>query len=160
MTTRKLFLSAALAAALPAQSAVQVTFVDPDSYTDVANERYEAKSTMDALAAHMKKLGERYLAPDETLRIEVLDVDLAGWARWGGRAPDKVRVARGRADFPQMHLRYTLESPSRAKSGDETLSDPLYQNHGYSVRSSSEPYYYEKRMLDEWFRSRFAQGAR
>ena len=160
MSIRKFFLAAALAAALPAQSAVVVTFVDPDRYTDVSNDRFEAKSALDALEQHMKKLGERYLGADETLRVEVLDVDLAGWARWAGRAPDEVRVTRGKADFPQMHLRYTLESRARPQSGDDRLSDPMYQNHGYSVKSASEPYFYEKRMLDDWFRSRFAQRAR
>ena len=160
MNIPRFLLAAALAAALPAQSAVQVTFVDPDNYTDLANERFEMKSVMDALAAHFKKLGERYLAPDETLKVEVLDVDMAGWPRWAGRAPDEVRVARGGADWPQMHLRYTLESRSRPQSGDEKLSDPLYLNRGYSIRSSSEPYFYEKRMLEDWFRSRFAQAPR
>ena len=35
--------------------------------------------------------------------------------------------------------------------------DMTYQNHGLTTRGASEPYYYEKRMIDEWFRSTFAQ---
>ena len=160
MNVHRFLLAAALAAALPAQSAVQVTFVDPDNYTDLANQRSEMKSVMEALEAHFRRLGERYLAPDETLKVEVLDVDLAGWPRWAGRTPNDVRVARGGADWPQMHFRYTLDSRSRPQSGDEKLADPLYLNRGYSIRSSSEPYFYEKRMLEDWFRSRFAQRPR
>src|SRR3954465_5849440 len=108
MNLRILFTAAALAAA-PCWATTIVTFGDPDTFTDVANERYEAKSTMDTLGAHIKRLGDRYVAPNDTLRVEVLDVDLVGWAQWGGRAPNKMRVARGGADFPTIKLRYTLE---------------------------------------------------
>ena len=159
--TIRILLAAAALAAVPSYATTVVTFVgDPDTYTDVANERWEIKSTLDTLGAHMQRLGDRYVAPDDTLRIEVLDVDLAGWARWGGRGPDKVRVARGGADWPSMKVRYTLESHGRTRTKEETISDPAYMNHGSSVRASSEPLYREKRMLDDWFRSTFSERAR
>ena len=59
-----------------------------------------------------------------------------------------------------MKVRYTLESGGRTRTAEETISDPAYLNHGAQVRSSSEPLYHEKRMLDDWFRSTFSQGAR
>jgi len=90
-------------------------------------------------------------------RIEVLDLDLAGWARFGGRAPNEIRTVRGGADFPAMRVRYTLESSSRPQSGEEDLKDLGYQNHGLASRGASEPFYYEKRMVEDWIRSRFAQ---
>jgi hypothetical protein len=160
MTSRILLAVAALAA-VPSYATTTVTFVgDPDRYTDVANERRETQSTLDTLGSHIRKLGDRYVAPGDNLRIEVLDVDLAGWAQWGGRSPEKVRVARGGADFPQIKLRYTLESGGSTHSGEETISDPGYMNRGGTIRSSSEPLYYEKRMLEDWFRSTFAQRSR
>ena len=158
MNLRILVTAAALAAA-PAYATTVVTFLAPDGYTDPSNERSEAKSTLDALGDHIKRLGDRYLAPNDTLRVEVLDLDLAGWARWGGRDPNKVRVARGGADFPSMRLRYTLESGGRTRTGEETISDLAYLNHGYSSRSS-EPYAHEKRMLDNWFKSTFVERPR
>lgn len=160
MTIRILLAAAALAAA-PSYATTTVTFVgDPERYTDPGNERWEVQSTLDSLGSYMKRLGDRYVAPEDTLRIEVLDVDLAGWARWGGRAPDKVRVARGGADFPQMKVRYTLESRGRTRSAEETISDPTYLNRGTNIRGASEPLYHEKRMLEDWFRSTFAGRAR
>jgi Protein of unknown function (DUF3016) len=159
MLKRKLLAIAALAAA-PSLAAVDVSFVSPEKYTDASNERWELDSNLKTLAEHMRKAGERYIAANETLRIEVLDVDLAGWSQWGGRDPNKLRVARGGADFPQMRFRYTLESPGRsARSGEADLRDLGYQNSGLRSRAASEPMYYEKRMIDEWFRSTFAQRA-
>ena len=156
MLTRTLLAIAALAAA-PCYATVDVSFVNPEGFTDAANERWELDANLKSLAEHMRKSGERYIAPNETLRIEVLDVDLAGWARWGGRGANQVRVARGGADFPQMKLRYTLESSSRARSGEADLRDLAYQNSGLRTRAASEPMFYEKRMIDEWLQSTFAQ---
>ena len=159
--TLRILLAAAVLAAVPSYATTVVTFVgNPDTYTDVANERWETQSTLDQLGAHIKRLGDRYIAPEDTLRIEVLDIDLAGWPRWAGRGPDKVRVARGGADFPSMKVRYTLESHGRTRIAEETISDPAYMNHGSMLRSSSEPLYHEKRMLDDWFRSTFSERAR
>ena len=157
--TIRILLAAATLAALPSQAATVVTFTDPERYTDVANQRWETQSTLDALERHIKRLGERYVAPGDTLRVEVLDIDLAGWARFGARAPNEVRVVRGRADFPQMKVRYTLESRGRSTTAEATISDPTYLDHGMRI-NSSEPYYYEKRMLDGWFRSTFGERSR
>ena len=156
MLKRTLLAIAALAA-VPSYATVDVSFVSPEKYTDASNERWEMDSNLKSLAEHMRKAGERYIAPNETLRIEVLDVDLAGWSRWAGSSPNKVRVARGGADFPQMKFRYTLESSRGNRSGEADLRDLGYQNSGLRSRAASEPMYYEKRMIDEWFKSTFAQ---
>jgi len=157
MLKRIVLAAAAALVAVPSYATVDVTFVNPEKFSDSANQRYEMQGTLDALAQHMKRAGDRYIAPNETLKIEVLDLDLAGWARFGGRAPNEIRTVRGGADFPTMKLRYTLQSPQGARSGEADLSDMTYQNHGLTTRGASEPYYYEKRMIDDWLRSTFAQ---
>jgi len=154
---KRIFLAAVILAAVPSYATVDVAFVNPEKFADASNQRWEMQGTLDAIAQHMKRTGDRYIAPNETLKIEVLDLDLAGWARFAGRAPNDSRVVRGGADFPTMKLRYTLQSPQGAKSGEADLSDMTYQNHGLTTRGASEPYYYEKRMIDDWFRSTFAQ---
>ncbi|HEX3058700.1 MAG TPA: DUF3016 domain-containing protein [Usitatibacter sp.] len=154
---KRIFLAAVVLAAVPSYATVDVAFVNPEKFADASNQRWEMQGTLDAIAQHMKRTGDRYIAPNETLKIEVLDLDLAGWARFAGRAPNDSRVVRGGADFPTMKLRYTLQSPQGAKSGEADLSDMTYQNHGLTTRGASEPYYYEKRMIDDWFRSTFAQ---
>lgn len=155
----RILLAAAVLAALPSHAATVVTFTDPDRYTDVANQRWETQSTLDTLEKHIKRLGDRYIAPNDTLRIEVLDIDLAGWVRMGGRAPNEVRVVRGKADWPSMKVRYTLESRGGTSTKETTISDPTYLDHGMRI-NSSESLYYEKRMLDDWFRSTFGERSR
>ena len=159
---KRIFLAAAATLiAAPSYATVEVTYVNPERFTDAANQRWEMQGTLDALAQHMRRVGERYIAPNETLKIEVLDLDLAGWARFGGRAPNEVRTVRGAADFPAMKLRYTLQSPGgQARSGEADLSDMDYQNHGLVTKGASEPYYYEKRMIEDWMRSTFAERSR
>jgi hypothetical protein len=138
---------------------VVVTFVEPDRYTDSGNYSWDRDTNLRELEQYLQKLGDKYLAPDQTLRIEVLDVDLAGWPRFAGRAPNEIRVLSGRADFPLIRLRYALESPgSRSEMREETIDDPSYLDHGLRQRSS-ESLYYEKRMLEDWFRKRFAAAA-
>jgi DUF3016 family protein len=154
------FLPALALAAASAQAAVVVSFVEPDRYTDSGNQSWDRETNLRELEQYLQKLGDKYLAPNQTLRIEVLDVDLAGWPRFGGRAPNEVRIMRGRADFPAMRMRYTLESPAgRAETREETVDDTGYLDHGLRV-GSSESLYYEKRMLEKWFKTRFADGAR
>ena len=155
---KRIFLAlAAVLVVAPSYATVDVTWVNPDQFTDANNQRNDMQATLDTLAQHMKRTGDRYIAPNETLKIEVLDLDLAGWSRFGGRAPNEVRTVRGRADFPAMKLRYTLQTPNGTRSGEADINDMAYQNHGLVTRGSSEPYYYEKRMIDDWFRSTFAQ---
>ena len=154
---KRILLAAAALAAAPSYATVDVAFVNPENYVDSYNQRWEQQSTLDALAQHMKRVGDRYIAPNDTLKIEVLELDLAGWARYGGRAPNEVRTVRGGADFPKMRLRYTLQSADGTKSGEADLTDLGYQNHGLVTRGSSEPYYYEKRMIEDWMRSTFAK---
>jgi len=57
-----------------------------------------------------------------------------------------------------MKFRYTLESASRGtRSGVADLRDLGYQSHGLRINAGSEPMYYEKRMIDQWFQATFAQ---
>ena len=73
----RILLAALALAALPGHATTIVTFVDPDRYTDVSNQRWEAQATLDALEAHMKKLGDKWLGFDEeSLRKMMRDAGL------------------------------------------------------------------------------------
>ncbi|MDF2467620.1 MAG: hypothetical protein K0Q43_5855 [Ramlibacter sp.] len=84
-------------------------------------------------------------------------MDLAGAVRpfHGGI---EIRVLRGGADFPRIHLKYTLEVDGKVeRSGDEWLTDLNYAGRLTGERNS-ESLHYEKRMIDEWFKARLLQG--
>lgn len=136
---------------------VEVSFVDAARYADAGNTLYEEQANLKTLAAHLQSLGSRYLAPETQLKIEVLGVDLAGEPR-PTRLGTELRIARGGADWPRITLRYTLQGKGGdvLSQGQETIADLNYLRHIADMRST-DPLRHEKRMLDRWFRERFAQ---
>ena len=146
-------LLAALTLAGAAQSAVVVTFKDPERYSETGVFRDDGPAAMEHIGMFLTRLGERYLPADQTVRIEVLDMDLAGEQQMGPRGQD-IRVMRGRADWPTIKLRYTWERPGTAPvSAEEKVADMSYLQR---TVPSLEPFAHEKRMLETWFRQRFA----
>ena len=148
------FLALLIVAALPATAAVTVSY--PSTYySDIGPPGPDAEEVKAELARHLQMLGSRHLAPNDQLRIEVLDVDLAGEREMVVSAGRDIRVARGRADFPRITLRYTLEG-SRTLRGEDSIADPGYLN--FPMRSRPyEKLYHEKKLLETWFRDRFAK---
>jgi len=150
------FLGAAVAAfmSVPADAAVVVSFPEPERYSD-AGDNWQRDENLAGLKRHLEQLGSRYLPTSQTLTIEVLDIDLAGRPRYFPRRglPD-IRVLDGRTDWPMIKLRYTLASEGKTiDTREETVSDSNYLQR--SATRPTESLYYEKRMLDEWFRARF-----
>lgn len=136
---------------------VEVVFVDRDQFTDASprsvliNER-ERDAALDLLRRHLQALGARYLGDTERLKVEILDVDLAGeFEPWRSHARD-VRVLR-HATVPRIHLRYTLTRAGVASSGEERLLGLTYLAQASRCRTG-EPLCYERLLLDRWFASR------
>lgn len=148
-----------LAAAPPARAAVDVTFTEPARYSDARLHgiyRPGADETvLKQLRAHLETLGRRYLRDGQVLKVEVLDIDLAGrYEPWRASAYD-VRFLRD-ITWPRIKLRYVLQGGGAAVAqGEETVADLDYLSRA-EVRLSSDRLGYEKRMLDDWFRTRFA----
>lgn len=143
--------------AVGAQAAgtVQVSFVEPDKFAD-AGRSFDRPANLKTIETHLQDLGQRYLADGQTLSIEVLDVDLAGELRPSRRSGTDVRVVRGGADWPRMALRYVLEGGGLpSQRGEDRIADLSYALRGSSY-ANRDPLRYEKRMLDDWFKSRFA----
>ena len=151
-----LSLSVALFAVASAHAEVQVTFTAPEKYVDASLQRDGARAreqTLKIIREHLVALGERYLAPTRTLKIEVLDIDLAGELEWW-HGPYDIRYLRSYT-WPKIKLRYTLEDAGETiDSREELVSDPSYQMNVITRSGESMPY--EKEMLARWFRSRFA----
>ena len=151
---RTLALIALLAAATAASAGtVEVKFIEPDKFTDARDGMHSREDVLKTLEDRLKQLGGKKLPPSQTLQVEVLDIDLAGDA-FPRVALRDTRVLRGRADWPRMHLRYTLREGDKVlKSGEDRLADMNYLMH--SLRASQDgPFPYEKRMLDNWFDER------
>jgi hypothetical protein len=136
---------------------VEVVFVDRDQFTDASprsvliNER-ERDAALELLRRHLHALGTRHLGDTDHLKVEILDVDLAGEIEpWRSHARD-VRVLR-HATVPRIHLRYTLTRAGVASSGEERLAGLTYLAQASQCRTG-EPLCYERLLLDRWFASR------
>lgn len=156
-TFRRAALGAALALAALAGNAhaagvMTVSFVEPEHYSDVGFGSVERERTTARLAAIFKDLGQR-LPDGQTLKVEVLDVDLAG--RVPHNSVHETRVLTGGADWPRIKLRYTLDTGGSVQTREETVSDMSYLQTPIYGSRADEPLAYERRMLERWFEARF-----
>jgi Protein of unknown function (DUF3016) len=148
--------AALLAVSAHAAGTVQISFVKPENFADIRDRAYSREQNLKALEQIITSAAQPYVADGQTLKIEVLDVDLAGEVRPGARAWD-VRVMRGRADWPRITLRWRLDGTT-PRSGEAVVQDMAYLQH-IPPAISDTALIYERRMLDEWFRKEFAKAA-
>lgn len=152
--TKTLVAALALVASSGAWAGVQVHFEKPDQYSDVPFSTRDREQVLAGLADHFLWLGKS-LRPGQELKIEITDVDLAGEEDPSRRGAFDVRVMNGRADWPRMRLRYTLEQNGKViASGNASLSDMSYLQR-INRYSKSDSLRYEKKMIDDWFKNTF-----
>lgn len=150
-----------LAAGLVALSAgvaaagVRVSFINPDQYHDqdfrAAGPR---EATLNEFRRTFARLGQQYLSPQQTLIIEVLEIDLAGRQEPFRIMGQDIRVMRD-VTPPRIRLRYTLRERGRTLvSAVETISDTNYLAN--PAGRSGGQLVYEKEMLADWFKRKFS----
>jgi hypothetical protein len=149
-----------LASALPAVAAdVSVTFIEPQRYTDGDYSRRsgDGAEVRREVEQHLRRLAERRLPSGDALRIEVIDIDLAGRLEPSrSSVGSDVRVVSS-VSAPRIRLTYELiRGGAVLASGDARLTDPgfLMSRGPYSAADRLR---YEKRMLDDWFQKRFGK---
>jgi hypothetical protein len=160
MTTIRLVLGLAVSCWCAAAGAtVTVTFSDPAQFHD-ASLRDGPRATAEEpalreIGRYLSELGKRYLDPASVLQVEVLDVDLAGrFEPW--RAGFRGVRFMDNLTWPSIRLRYTLLHEGRVEdSREERIVDTMYLAR-QRTWFASERLGYEKQMLDDWFRDRFA----
>jgi hypothetical protein len=143
----------------PASAAVTVHYVQPDHFTDLPRAPWQRAQALDDFKAHFETLGAA-LRPGQDLVIDVLDIDLAGREQPNGLGSDELRIMHGGADWPTMHLRYTLSEGGKVVArGDAQLSDKGYADHINTYpRDARWPY--EMQMIDAWWKKTFGPPGR
>ncbi|WP_374363245.1 DUF3016 domain-containing protein [Pseudoduganella danionis] len=143
-------LAAALLACGAASAQVSVSYVKPEDFADVPRNAIERERVLKDFSSYFDTWSAK-LPAGQTLKIEVLDIDLAGrmWPRHNGG--EDIRVLNDGADWPRMRLRYTLEQDGQSvRSGDEQLANMSYMQR-INRYWETDTLRYEKQMLDEWF---------
>jgi hypothetical protein len=140
-----------------ASAGVTVTYDHPEKFSDLPWNASDRQTVLQDLTAHFDKLAAM-LAPGTDLKVEVLDVDLAGRVHYSPHRSTDIRVLNGGADWPHMHLRYTIERDGKVvASGEDQLNNMAYleRNNRYSTGDNLR---YEKQMIDDWFKDKLAGG--
>ena len=144
-----------------AGSGLSVTFVHPEAYSDAAYARASAGELERAevqrdIEQHLQRLAERSLRMGQNLRIEILEIDLAGqFEPFRFRPGSDVRIFR-EVSWPRLGLRYTLTVGGQVvESREEQLTDMDYLA-SFNRYSKSDRLRYEKALLDAWFDKRIA----
>lgn len=147
------------AAHAAADTTAHVTFANADRYVDATfewpkSEKNRAK-VQDAVSKMFAKLADKYLAPGQSMTVEVTNIDLAGRLE---PMADDIRVMRS-VTWPRMQFAYTIhDNGSVVGSGEANLSDMNYLN-GFNRYMGSDRLRYERQMLTDWFRKTITQGA-
>ncbi len=147
----------ALLAAGSAQAVgrAEVSFVQPEKFSDAGFGSVERARTLKALSQQFDRLAER-LPDGQVLKVAVTDVDLAGEVDTLSVHP--IRVMGQLPDAPRMTLKFELLQGDRLlASGEDQLTDLAYRLGALRTRDSG-PLPYEARMLERWFDARFAQA--
>lgn len=155
-------LLAGLAGAASAGTAT-VGFVNPDAFRDATPSRpFGGEREREAVRAdiehHLQQLASRHLPADQQLRVDVLDLDLAGdFEPWRTRGQD-LRIVRDIA-WPRMTVRYTLQRGDQVidTRTEERIADMGFLS-GPNRYGTNDRLRYEKAMLDRWFEARFGRA--
>ena len=150
----------AMGASAPALAALDISFSQPEAFTDAHLDRSygtaPVERTMRGIERHLRNLSERWLPPEQTLRVEILDIDLAGrFDPLRALSPD-VRTMLD-ITWPRIALRYSLQQDGRVlAAADEEVIDLDYLLRPRALMSR-DPLRFEKAMLDDWFAARFGE---
>ncbi len=145
--------AALLAGPVQAKGVVEVKYLEPEKFMDMGFGAFERERNQASLDQSFQRLASR-LPDGQTLKIEVLDVDLAGEVRLG--SVRDYRILRGGVDWPRIKLRYSLQAGgSTLKAGEQNLTDMhyLFGTRTVSPREGALPY--EQRLIERWFADTF-----
>lgn len=132
---------------------VKVEWQEPKKFRDIktTNERqsrFEAR-LFETLTKNIDKEAEKVLKPNQTLEMQVSNLDLAGDMRptFGATTSD-LRIVKDMYP-PRMTFTYqVLEDGQVIIAGDEKLTDMNFMSH--VKRVNSKPFEYETQMLKRW----------
>ena len=156
-TANKWLTAAGLFISIPAMAGeVTVTWSDPAKFTDIrasnSTDKSYQKSVEKALTAEFNAQAEK-LPAGQKMSIHVTNVDLAGEVDpIPSRAGYRVRVLKD-IYYPQINLDYRITDAAGAVVKEQ--QGAVLKDAGFlasaSNASSRQDFYYERRMIKEWF---------
>ncbi|TRX53151.1 DUF3016 domain-containing protein [Thalassomonas sp. M1454] len=138
---------------------VDIEWFEPENYRDikVANGGKKAfqERVLKDFTGYFTELAAT-LPDNQVLKLKVTDIDLAGDIKYMvGPNNQSMRVITD-LYFPRMKFSYQLtENGEVIQAGDENIKDMGFNMS--SIHHNSESFYYEKEMIEDWFKDTFKQ---
>jgi len=163
MTTSKFilmsFITVVVFAPLSHAAKTEIKWTNPDKYRDIRagdeNRKAYKERVFSIFEKHFAKLAEK-LPAEQTLKIEITDVDLAGDVNIGSLV-NRIRIITD-LYFPSMKFSYQLINADKSvvKSADVSLKDMnfMYVNN---FRYRNQSFSYDKKMIADWFNDTFKE---
>jgi hypothetical protein len=143
-------------AAAPAESRVEVNFIEPERFTDLRS-TYSYKGAdegyMNELRRHLVRTASERLPQGYRLQVNITDVDMAGdFEPHRGATFMDTRIVR-EIYPPRIRLNYQLMDAAGnvVTEGEQRLQD-LGFTHQIDPINRSDPLRHEKRLLSDWVR--------
>ncbi|MCL1141173.1 DUF3016 domain-containing protein [Shewanella gaetbuli] len=139
---------------------VKIEWQEPDNYRDIKTSndiqsRFETRF-FETMTKNINKQAEKTLAPNQTLVMQVTDVDLAGDMRptFGATSGD-LRVVKDLYP-PRMNFSYQiLEGETVVIAGDEKLRDMSFMQR-LNRLNNDRPFTSETIMMQDWLKRTIA----
>lgn len=142
-------------------SRINVQFVEPDKYTDIADSYSDTSDSqrewvLAEVRKYLRQRGESTLREDLQLTIRVTDIDLAGeFEPWRFHTNPDIRVVK--EIYPtriKLQFQLTDSAGTVLAEGERSLTD---FGHIPTFTVSNEPLRYEKQVLRDWLAREFRE---
>jgi hypothetical protein len=136
----------------------EVTWTDYKSYRDIDEGNDGRKQFRERIfkdfEEHFAKLAAT-LPAEQTLKIDVTDVDLAGDTHHAG--VNRTRIVK-EIYSPRMNFSYqVLDADGKVIKSDEVVVKDMSFMSGSNLKYRNKSLGYEKKMLDDWFKETFKE---
>ena len=153
---------AASAAAKTADPRADVTFVQPEKFSDV-RDGYTASEVgrngiLEQLRDYVINRANHYLPEGQKLTISFTDIDLAGdFEPWRGSQSMDIRVVKDIYP-PKMDFDFKLMDADGKvlKEGKRQLRDLVFMSK--MSLNTNDALHWDKSLLDDWFQKEFPRG--
>lgn len=161
-------LGSAALAAVPAQAAdAEIVWQNPGEYRDIqvsntGSQKKFQERVFDKLTRHFQTMAARHLPAQQTLHVEVTDVDLAGYVEYFLLPNNQSVQLVDDLFMPALSFNYELRDDQdrvidRGEAKLKERSNLLY--FGSALIDRNDSLFFEKRLIDQWFRESFFDPA-
>ena len=146
-----------------AVGAVEIKLIEPKKFRDIELSGKTKKRSIETVKKDLNKLfavvSKSYVKDEETLMVEVLDVDLPGYLDFTrGHGSQDIRIVKDLEPY-RLKFRYQTKDAQGnvVKSGEKQIKEFLTKMPLQIQRSRSGTVVYFEKELEKWFEQEYSK---